>query len=77
VELNISGLVGGIDCMLIFYAANTLLSPSNCLNTCRTDRWLEGELIGGRRWRYLSITKATGSGSYAQILVLIGMERIE
>ena len=33
--------------------------------------WLEGDLSGERRWRYLSITKATGSGSYAQILLLL------
>ena len=49
-----------IYCMLLFYAANTLLSPSNCLNIYRTGCWLEGELGDEGRWRNaLSITEGT------------------
>ena len=51
---------GGYILYVTFYAANTLLSPSNCLNIYRTGCWLEGELGDEGRWRNaLSITEAT------------------
>ena len=38
----------------VLCTTNTLLSPSSCLYTYRTDCLLVGKLIGVGRWRHLS-----------------------
>ena len=63
--------------MLLFHAANTFLSPYNCLNIYRTDCWLEGKLIGVGRWRFIWVSQKQRPRKLCPNFAFDLIERIE